>query len=246
MKNKGFIFVETIVVIVILTVGLIMVYFSFSSVLNNDKRRAAYNDAAYIYRTFYIEDFITSLNIEDYIENFLDNNNKKIVGFDCNSAQLYKIDSNVQSNSVGIPPSEEVKRDFCSSLLNSFNVSNVYITKYNVTELKQCTTIGGKALSSCKKSNLALYDALNSLDSSMIYYLRTLTGKDNNNYRLIVEFNDNTIDNDNTISKIKTESGFKCPDGYTDVAGNNNVCSRQIKKNYFANIKVVLKSQLRQ
>ena len=106
MKNKGFVFVETIVVIVILTIGLVMVYASFSSVLTNDKRRATFNDVAYIYRTYYIEDFITSLDIENWVKYYLGDTvvdeagnylsgGKKIQSFNRNNSNLYKIDINI-------------------------------------------------------------------------------------------------------------------------------------------------------
>ena len=113
MKNKGFVFVETIVCIIVLTLGLMTIYVSFSSVLSNDKRRATFNDVDYIYRTYYIEDFITSLNIEEWVNYYLGEEKtdaatgevvalgKKIQEFNCNNPSLYKIDSRVSVNRIG-------------------------------------------------------------------------------------------------------------------------------------------------
>lgn len=244
MKNKGFVFVETIVVIVILTVGLVMIYSSFSSVLTNDKRRATYNDVAYIYRTFYIEDFITSLNLEDYIQEFFVRSGSKIVEFNCDNDLLYKIDNNTLNTGVqrDLPDSEKVKKGFCETLKNDLNASKIYITNYNINEIKQCTTRNGKVLDSCKNTNSNIYTAIRTMSNNMVYYLRTLSGKISNNYRLIIEYNDEVVDPDKTVSKINRNGTSKCPDSYLE--NSSGICQRVIKRNYYSNIKIVLRSEL--
>ena len=244
MKNKGFVFVETIVVIVILTVGLVMIYSSFSSVLTNDKRRATYNDVAYIYRTFYIEDFIVSLNLEDYIQEFLVRSGSKIVEFNCDNNLLYKIDNNTLNTGgqSDLPDSERIKKGFCETLKNDLNANKIYITNYNINEIKQCTTRSGKLLDSCKNTNSSVYTALRTMSNNMVYYLRTLSGNISNNYRLIIEYNDEVVDPDRTVSKIKRNGTSKCPDSYLE--NSSGICQRVIKRNYYSNIKIVLRSKL--
>lgn len=251
MKKRGFVFVETIVVIVILTVGLVAIYSSFSSVLTNDKRRATYNDVTYIYRTYYIEDYITSLNIEDYVQEFFVRGDNKIVEFNCNNDLLYKIDDNnintglekeLSKDEKKMSDSERVKKSFCETLIADLNVEKIYITNYNINELKKCTTRNGKTLDSCKGTNTNIYTALRTMSNNMIYYLRTLSGMISNNYRLIVEYSDDVIDPDKTISKISKNGEKKCPDSYLE--NSSGICQRLIKRNYYSNIKMVLRSEL--
>src|SRR5574344_2256543 len=89
MKNRGFVFVETIVVIAILTVSLLTIYLTFTNVLENEKRRATFDDTAYIYKTYYIEDFLVSLYMDKFINTYLGAEEdggfgKEIAEFTCN------------------------------------------------------------------------------------------------------------------------------------------------------------------
>ena len=259
MKSKGFVFVETIIVIVVLTFGMIMVYSSFSSILNNDKRRATYNDISYIYRTYYIQDFITSLNLEDFIQKSLLKNNRKMTEFSCDADELYKIDRNEYGTVINKPISEEVKQSFCNQMLLSFNVSKIYISKYDVSELKKCTTNSGKTASQCKNTNdsntRSIYDALNALDSNTVYYLRTISvsksDKQDDDYRLIIIYNDVVIDRDKSVYKVNYSCSDnyddpvnmtckKCPDGYETI--DSETCGRTINRSYYSTIKVIRKS----
>ena len=52
--KKGFMFVETIMVMTILTTTLLSIYITFSRVLLNEKRMAMFYDTSYIYRTYLI------------------------------------------------------------------------------------------------------------------------------------------------------------------------------------------------
>ena len=258
MKNKGFVFVETIVVIVVLSLGLVMVYQSFSNVLSNNKRRASYNDIAYIYRTYYIEDFISSLNIEGYIDYYMGDvvttdsgkyihGGKRIQAFDCNNPILYNIDINVQSADLprNLSPTEQSRLAFCEKIMNTYKVKNVYITQYNVNDLKKCTTRAGKTATTgecnmSKEENKVKYDALNTMSPSMIYYLRTLNGTEDNTYRIIVEYEEEVIDTDSSITKIKTKksSTAHCPNGYVE---NGDKCQKTVKKKYYSNVALIKK-----
>ena len=240
MKKNGFVFVETVIVIVLLTIGMIMIYSSFSQVLNNTKRRVTYDDVAFIYRSYYIQDFISSLDIEEYVSRNLNENNK-IVKFNCeNNDYLFKIDSNNISNNE-FPISQDVKKSFCANIYSLFDVSAIYITEYNVSDLKRCTTTAGKISSSCTPS---IRNSLSDLKTGTIYYLRSLSGKDEeqDSYRLIIVYNDKQIESDSNITKVKVNDEYKCPDGYID--GTNNTCLRTINRSFYSNIKMIAKSKL--
>ena len=140
MKNrKGFMFVETIMVMTILTTSLLTIYITFSRVLLNEKRRAMFDDTSYLYRTYLIEDYLASLNISKYIKTYLVDANQKIVRFNPLDSILYTLTVNNQED-----PIEKNKEVFSSKTLsrstsqNDLNVVNMYITYYNVNDLKQC------------------------------------------------------------------------------------------------------------
>ena len=257
MKNKGFVFVETIVVIVILSLGLVMVYQSFVNVLSNNKRRASYNDIAYIYRTYYIEEFLTNLNLEDYIDYYLGpevkdgdkyvHGGKKLQVFSCNNPILYNIDANITEKNVPdfAATAEGNKKSFCEQLVSQLKVKNIYITNYNVNDIKKCTTRAGKLSSdnSCNmsfESNRIKYDALNQMTPSMIYYLRTLNGTEDNTYRLIIEYEEEEIDADKTITKVKKNGELKCPSAYQENPADG-VCYKKVSKRYYSNVALVKK-----
>ncbi len=59
-NNKGFIFLETIIVTVVLTTTLIFLYSNFSKNVNDERRRLYYDDIAYLYKTIFIRNGIKS------------------------------------------------------------------------------------------------------------------------------------------------------------------------------------------
>ena len=88
MNKKGFMFVETIMVMTILTTSLITIYITFSRVLINEKRRAMFDDTSYLYRTYLLEDYLVSLNLNNYIKKYLVDAGKKIIVFNAEDGSL--------------------------------------------------------------------------------------------------------------------------------------------------------------
>ncbi len=58
MNKKGFIFIETIVTVVVLAASLLMLYNSFSSSIENEKDRLNYDDIAYVYKANQVRKFL--------------------------------------------------------------------------------------------------------------------------------------------------------------------------------------------
>ena len=169
MKNKGFIFVETIIVTTVLTVALLSIYSSFINILTNERRRATFDDTSYIYRTYYIEDFLVSLNLNQYIDKYLADGSRKIVEFNCSDVSLYNTTkTDVNNNNIVTDDTEVAKEKFCETIINAgkLNVKHLYLTKYDVTDLKNCTTSNGKI--NCSDSSV---EALNGVSTNFIYYL---------------------------------------------------------------------------
>ena len=53
-NKKGFVLIETIVTVVVLTTSLLYLYNSYSSIIANENTRLYYDDVAYIYKANYI------------------------------------------------------------------------------------------------------------------------------------------------------------------------------------------------
>ena len=259
MKKNGFVFIETIVVTTVLTVSLIFIYITFSNVLNNEKRRVTFNDTGYMFKTYYLEDFIMSLEIDNYLEHYFSGENAVVIRqFSClDDAYLYKTSSNDTDTNTTIQEEYKYKKEFCEKLLipGTLGAKYVFISKYNLNKVKECTTESGKLNPSnnCEKEGIQI--SLSNIDSSFINYLRTLSSSDddeyNNVYRLIVEFEEKEIDKGNDpIAKSKTKG--KCLYDYTDVdeKGNsikdkdgNPACLREIKKYYYNNVLLMPKGK---
>ncbi len=58
-NKKGFVFIETILTIVVLTTTLVILYGSYSKSVQSEKRRLYYDDISYVYKTMVIRDAFT-------------------------------------------------------------------------------------------------------------------------------------------------------------------------------------------
>lgn len=66
MKQKGFVLIETIVVILVLCVLLIMLYGGYMNVITSVQKKSHYDNTEYIYKTTLVKDYLleTNTNIE--------------------------------------------------------------------------------------------------------------------------------------------------------------------------------------
>ena len=66
MSRKGFIFIETVVVLVVLAASLIGLYSTFSSVINNIEKRKQYDNINDVYKVKIIKDLIVNEPSDTY------------------------------------------------------------------------------------------------------------------------------------------------------------------------------------
>ena len=215
MGKKGFVFVETIVVTVVLTVALITIYATFNSVLTNEKKHMAYDDTGYMYRTFYVQNFLANLNIKGYINNYFSDNSILIKQLYCNDVSLYHDNEEMHSMSV-----------VCEKLINipeTLDIKNVYITRYDLSNLKNCI------YNNCSDANLK--KNIENLDLAFINYIKSLKPNQfyNDKYRLIIEYEESEYDYSNYM-KPKNST---CQADYELINGK---CIRDVHKFYFDNI----------
>lgn len=164
MENKkGFVFIETIVVVAVLTVSLLLIYSTYSSSVVKEKTRIKYNDSAYLYRTFYIEKFFRNFRLDVVAMELT--GNRVLTSFGCHSSMIFL--------------NEEDNVGFCEDVLNHLHISNIYFTYNDLSFLQECTSSSGKC------------EVLVQVGEKAAEYLKTIGGKGNSGYRLIVEFAEN-------------------------------------------------------
>lgn len=64
-KKNGFVFVETMIVVVVLVSILLIIYSSYTSLISMERRLARYDDPVFVYRTKMITNFLISLKDDD-------------------------------------------------------------------------------------------------------------------------------------------------------------------------------------
>ena len=171
-NKKGFILAETIFVIATLTTSLIISYYAFTTVINNQKKRYNYNDAAYIYRTYYILDFLNSRGLNSYMDYYL--NDKLIYTDPCSDTDFFP--------SQGIYP-DSAEEMLCDTIINDavYNVNNLYVTAFNVNPILDCY----------EDSSGVGCERVPKLSMQLVSYLKTEKGNTadgSSKYRIIIEY----------------------------------------------------------
>ena len=189
-KNlKGFILVETMVVIAFLATTLLTVYSSFTTVLDNAKTRIFYDDPIYLYRTYYFLSYLEKNNLPEFIDSKFnntsgtDNRSLSIVEFGCNALSVTEASGGASESG------------FCESLKSNMDINHVFIMNYDVNDVIKCDEQSGnlddKTLY-CQRNK-----ALQNLSISAVNYLYTLDGYTGSStpdavrasgYRIVMEF----------------------------------------------------------
>ena len=159
MKRNGFVFVETIIAIVVLTSSLLLLYSSFNKVLQSEKTRVNYDDVNYIYRSWYIKESISNLNMMSILSDLTNNRDKYFVTLGIEYQDLFK--------------GYEKEENYISNLLKDFEVNQIILMKENkIDNIKECT------LECSLDSNCDDYINCNTvytnLSDGMINYLKTI------------------------------------------------------------------------
>ena len=176
MNKKGFVFVETIVAVVILTSSLLLLYSTFTNILQSEKTRIYYDDINYVYRTYFLKKLVFNGEVHQALEgsNFSDNTNVYI--------------SSIGSDTLYPTPSDD--KTFFNNMWSDFEVRNMYIVKVDgLRNLKACNESCAYK-GTCKYSNMqtncqALYSKSN---NDIIKYLKSIYYVGEAKYLLIVEY----------------------------------------------------------
>lgn len=69
-KREGFVMIETIIVITILSVGLISLYASYSLILSKAINRSYYDNVGDVYKSYFVGKYLADNNYTNFTENF--------------------------------------------------------------------------------------------------------------------------------------------------------------------------------
>lgn len=167
-KKKGFVFVETLIVVAVLTTSLLMLYSTYSAIIIKEKTRIKYNDSAYLYRTYYLEKFFRNFRL-DVVAMSLnkDDSTKPIVilsGFGCRD---------------DIFINEEDNKGLCETLFEELHIQNLYLTYNDLSFLQNC------------KDQSGVCETFLQVNEPTANYLKTIGNEGTSGYRIIVEYVEN-------------------------------------------------------
>lgn len=194
MKN-GFVFIETIITVVILCASLIYLYSSYNSMINNEETRVYYDDVAYIYRTSYFRDYL------------LNNSNIEIVK---SIALANSYATNIGPMYSGLFDDEESRADF-ENLWTNFNVYQMLLVSSDL--ISECDG---------RESSGICYDAYNNMSYNLRNYVISLNDT-SQDYYLIVEYSekindDITNSNVGKITSCTQGTDIRCHSYYASLA----------------------------
>ena len=161
-RKKGFIFIETLVVVAVLTAALLMTYSTYNSAVIKENTRIRYNDSVYMYRTFYLSQFFCNFRLDIVASNLT--GNTVLSGFNCQNSSIFV--------------NEKDNQGLCEQLFDNLHISNIYLTYNDLGFLQNCTSTTGK----CEVLVQVREDAAN--------YLKTIGGNGKTGYRILVEYSE--------------------------------------------------------
>lgn len=159
-RRKGFVFIETLIVVAVLTLSLLYTYATYNSAVIRETTRVRYDDTTYLYRTYYLMQFFRNFRLDLVASNIKDTN--ILAGFTC------------QNESIFVNETDNLL--FCESLFDSLHIRNIYLTRNDLGFLQQCSNYSGNC------------EILGRVGDDLAAYLRTIGGNGSSGYRVIVEY----------------------------------------------------------
>lgn len=103
MKKNGFVFVETIVVLVVLVVGMVSLYAFYNGITANIEKREYYDNISDLYKTEIVRNYINTSSlsgtglVEITSSNFIDNTKYSTLLEELNIEKIYVNNSSIES-----------------------------------------------------------------------------------------------------------------------------------------------------
>lgn len=190
LNKKGFALVETLIVSVFVATVFTIMYTNFFPMFGEYERRERYDDVDSIYRTFVLKrtfenphfkngkesiynNYKTTANSNFYVRIF---NVEYEDGSNGTLLSNETIESSIATACSTIASTETTWNNYCKTIAHDTKVSEIYLTKYNITELKKGIKEG-----SITDMSIEMQDYIDSLP----YYKNNSTDCQ---YRIIVKF----------------------------------------------------------
>ncbi len=168
--RKGFVLIEAMVVLAFLATTLLSIYTSFNNVLDRTKKRLYYDDPIYLYRTYYLLNFLERNGLPQYINaKFINTSGTNddlpdVLEFGCYSNYNEETGGTGTVNTISA-----TSPLFCDQLRSKFEIEHIYIMHYDVNNVVGCaldmTNLG------CERNA-----SLRTFSNSAVDYLFTLDG----------------------------------------------------------------------
>lgn len=101
--KRGFALLETIIVITFVTVSLLLLYGTFTNMVESKKKNILYDDVVNIYKVYYLKEYLELNGLKDVTTD-------NITKLSCNNFTFAS----------------------CSSLFQDFSIANIYLVKYGI------------------------------------------------------------------------------------------------------------------
>lgn len=185
LKNKGFVFIETIVTVLVLSTSLLYLYNSYNNIIDKEETRVYYDDVAYIYKTNYIKRFLEeNANIE-YVKN------------EAFKKSYVTSIGNAFDNFFNEAQLAENMNNSLENILNNFRVNQMFLVKRNYID--ECD--GSETSDECY---------FNATDNAynLTNYIKSINDT-KHDYYLVVEYSEK-VDSDGKITKCTPRVDTNC------------------------------------
>lgn len=178
-KGKGFVLLETIVVISILCITLVILYTGYTDVTRSIKNNLNFDNTEYLYKTVILKSYLEN----DIDESWIKGNNYYVYPFFYDN-NIYEKNANNNYSSVYLESNlEDDDKSKYMDLFKKLHVKAVYITTWDIKKEITDNTVRGQ------------------LNPTVISYVHTLNEKSKKDgFRLIVMY-----DNENNLNSGSLE-----------------------------------------
>lgn len=185
LKNKGFVFIETIVTVLVLSTSLLYLYNSYNNIIDKEETRVYYDDVAYIYKTNYIKRFLE------------ENANIEYVKSEAFKKSYVTSIGNAFDNFFNEAKLAENMNNSLENILNNFRVNQMFLVKRNYID--ECD--GSETSDECY---------FNATDNAynLTNYIKSINDT-KHDYYLVVEYSEK-VDSDGKITKCTPRVDTNC------------------------------------
>lgn len=173
--KKGFVLLETIVVVAVLCVTLMVLYVGYNNTTNNIKSQLNYDNTEYIYKAYVLKTFLENKIVNEgsyYCEN-------------CESIYVLCSNKNATTNCSNWIDNDNDNK-FLKYLINDMGVESIYITKWDTSTFTNRSEL------------MSIFEATTGR------YIRSLNPDKRDGYRIIVMFKDNQYASLGFVSRIRS------------------------------------------